>query len=122
MGSMALPRLPIRTASAVTFVYALGYPVGNLAVASMTPMAVLVLRFGLAAAIDRACRRPSMGSATTGRTVRLDGLSALNRNVRAGCCRIESARWGRARRMVDDPPPGVSTLLACGSREFSRCR
>jgi drug/metabolite transporter (DMT)-like permease len=43
--------MPMRTASSVTIFYALGYPIGNLAVASMTPMAVLVLRFGLAAAV-----------------------------------------------------------------------
>jgi drug/metabolite transporter (DMT)-like permease len=43
--------MPIRTAATVTFFYALGYPIGNLAVASMTPMAVLVLRFSLAAVI-----------------------------------------------------------------------
>lgn len=43
--------MPLRTASAVTFFYALGYPIGNMAVAAMTPMAVLVFRFGLAAAI-----------------------------------------------------------------------
>jgi drug/metabolite transporter (DMT)-like permease len=51
MDSMSQPRMPLRAASAVTFFYALGYPIGNLAVASMTPMAVLVFRFGLAAAI-----------------------------------------------------------------------
>jgi drug/metabolite transporter (DMT)-like permease len=39
------------TASAVTFTYALGYPVGNIAVHSMSPMAVLVVRFAIAAAI-----------------------------------------------------------------------
>jgi drug/metabolite transporter (DMT)-like permease len=39
------------TASAVTLLYALGYPIGALAVAAMTPMAALVLRFGLAASI-----------------------------------------------------------------------
>ena len=43
--------MPLRTASAVTFFYALGYPIGTLAVTGMTPMAVLVLRFGLAATI-----------------------------------------------------------------------
>ncbi|HEV7420436.1 MAG TPA: DMT family transporter [Mycobacterium sp.] len=48
---MSQPRMPLRAASAVTFTYALGYPIGNLAVASMTPMAVLVFRFGLAAVI-----------------------------------------------------------------------
>ena len=51
MSRMTLPRMPVRTASTVTFFYALGYPVGNAAVAAMSPMAVLVFRFGLAAAI-----------------------------------------------------------------------
>jgi len=49
MGRMALPRMPLSTASAVTFLYALGYPIGALAVAAMSPMAALVLRFSLAA-------------------------------------------------------------------------
>jgi drug/metabolite transporter (DMT)-like permease len=43
--------MPLRTASAVTFFYALGYPIGTMAVNAMTPMAVLVFRFGLAAVI-----------------------------------------------------------------------
>lgn len=51
MVGMDLPRMPLRTAFAVTFCYAIGYPIGVLAVASMTPMAALVLRFGLAAVI-----------------------------------------------------------------------
>ncbi len=48
---MDLPRMPLTTASAVTVTYAIGYPIGALAVAGMTPMAVLALRFGLAAII-----------------------------------------------------------------------
>jgi drug/metabolite transporter (DMT)-like permease len=48
---MEFPRMPLSTASAVTFFYAIGYPIGALAVAAMTPMAALVLRFGLAASI-----------------------------------------------------------------------
>jgi drug/metabolite transporter (DMT)-like permease len=47
--AMTPTRMPIRTASAVTFFYALGYPIGNMAVNAMTPMAVLAFRFGLAA-------------------------------------------------------------------------
>jgi drug/metabolite transporter (DMT)-like permease len=39
------------TASTVTFFYALGYPIGNLAVHALSPMAVLAFRFGCAAAI-----------------------------------------------------------------------
>ncbi|OBI04320.1 hypothetical protein A5679_15500 [Mycobacterium scrofulaceum] len=48
---MDLPRMPLTTASAVTFFYALGYPIGVLAVTAMAPMAALVLRFALAATI-----------------------------------------------------------------------
>ena len=51
MGHMALPTMPVRTASTLTFFYALGYPIGALAVSAMSPMAVLVFRFGLAGAI-----------------------------------------------------------------------
>lgn len=51
MGGMPLPRMPVTTATAVTFFYALGYPIGTLAVTAMTPMAALVLRFSLAAMI-----------------------------------------------------------------------
>ncbi len=48
---MSLPTMPARTASVLTFCYALGYPIGALAVSAMSPMAVLVFRFGLAGAI-----------------------------------------------------------------------
>lgn len=51
MDAMDQSRMPLTTAAAVTFFYAIGYPIGALAVAGMTPMAVLVLRFGLAAII-----------------------------------------------------------------------
>lgn len=51
MGAVALPSMPFRTAFALTFLYALGYPIGALAVSVMSPMAVLVLRFGLAGAL-----------------------------------------------------------------------
>jgi len=48
---MATRTMPFGFASALTFFYALGYPIGALAVSVMSPMAVLVFRFGLAAAI-----------------------------------------------------------------------
>ncbi|WP_051289288.1 DMT family transporter [Mycobacterium sp. URHD0025] len=40
--------MPTSTATTVTFFYALGYPIGNLAVHALSPMAVLAVRFGLA--------------------------------------------------------------------------
>ena len=51
MGHMPTRTMPLGSASALTFFYALGYPVGALAVSVMSPMAVLLFRFGLAAAI-----------------------------------------------------------------------
>lgn len=45
---MATTAMPARTAATVTFFYALGYPIGNLAVHALSPMAVLAVRFGLA--------------------------------------------------------------------------
>jgi drug/metabolite transporter (DMT)-like permease len=48
---MATRTMPLGAASTLTFFYALGYPIGALAVSVMSPMAVLVFRFGLAAAI-----------------------------------------------------------------------
>jgi drug/metabolite transporter (DMT)-like permease len=51
MTGMAQTRMPAGTAAAVTFFYALGYPIGNLAVGAMSPMAVLVVRFSLAGAL-----------------------------------------------------------------------
>jgi drug/metabolite transporter (DMT)-like permease len=51
MGDMTPIRMPARTAAVVTFFYALGYPIGNLAVHALSPMAVLAFRFGLAATI-----------------------------------------------------------------------
>jgi drug/metabolite transporter (DMT)-like permease len=48
---MTPTRMPIRTASAVAFLYALGYPIANIAVHALSPMAVLSFRFGLAAVI-----------------------------------------------------------------------
>jgi drug/metabolite transporter (DMT)-like permease len=51
MDRMANRTMPFSAASALVFFYALGYPIGALAVSVMSPMAVLLFRFGLAAAI-----------------------------------------------------------------------
>ncbi|PRC59097.1 EamA family transporter, partial [Mycobacterium sp. ITM-2017-0098] len=40
--------MPLRTAAPLTFFYALGYPIGALAVSVMSPRGVLLCRFGLA--------------------------------------------------------------------------
>jgi len=64
---MTPTRMPIRTASAVTFFYAMGYPIGNLAVNAMTPMAVLAFRFGLATIILSAWARIARVSFPKGR-------------------------------------------------------
>jgi len=59
--------MPMRTASVVTFFYALGYPIGTMAVHSMTPMAVLTFRFGLAAVVLGAWARLARVAWPTGR-------------------------------------------------------
>jgi drug/metabolite transporter (DMT)-like permease len=51
MEKMATRTMPFGAASTLTFFYALGYPIGALAVSVMSPMALLTFRFGLAAAI-----------------------------------------------------------------------
>ncbi len=79
MGAMANPTMPMRAAAPLTFFYALGYPVGALAVSVMSPMAVLVFRFGLAAAILAVWARLAKVSWPTGRTlthVLISGLLA----------------------------------------------
>jgi drug/metabolite transporter (DMT)-like permease len=64
---MTPTRMPIRTATAVTFFYALGYPIANIAVNAMTPMAVLAFRFGLALVILGAWARMARVAWPTGR-------------------------------------------------------
>jgi len=61
--------MPLRTASNLTFFYALGYPIGALAVSAMSPMAVLVFRFGLAGMILSGWALISRVTWPTGRTL-----------------------------------------------------
>lgn len=53
MATMQKKAVPMTrsSAAALTFLYALGYPIGALAVSAMTPMLVLVARFALAGVI-----------------------------------------------------------------------
>jgi drug/metabolite transporter (DMT)-like permease len=79
MGQVATRTMPLGAASALTFFYALGYPVGALAVSAMSPMAVLVFRFGLAGAILGAWALIARVTWPTGRTlvhVLISGLLA----------------------------------------------
>lgn len=76
---MATRTMPLSAASSLTFFYALGYPIGALAVSVMSPMAVLVFRFGLAAAILSGWALLSRVRWPTGRTlvhVLISGLLA----------------------------------------------
>jgi drug/metabolite transporter (DMT)-like permease len=79
MDRMASRTMPVGAASALTFCYALGYPVGALAVSVMSPMAVLALRFTLAALIIGVWARLSHVTWPTGRAlmhVLISGLLA----------------------------------------------
>ncbi|MGV9798520.1 DMT family transporter [Mycobacterium sp. NPDC003449] len=87
---MALPSattpMPLRTASTLTFFYALGYPIGALAVSAMSPMAVLVCRFGAAGLILSGWAMLARVSWPTGRTlvhVLVSGL--LAQGILFGC-------------------------------------
>jgi len=79
MRAMAHPTMPLRAAAPLTFFYALGYPVGALAVSVMSPMSVLMFRFGLAGAILAAWALIARVTWPTGRTlvhVLISGLLA----------------------------------------------
>lgn len=66
-GTVTPIRMPMTTASAVTFFYALGYPIANVAVHAMSPMAVLAFRFGLATLILGSWTQLARASWPTGR-------------------------------------------------------
>jgi drug/metabolite transporter (DMT)-like permease len=61
--------MPLRRASNLTFFYALGYPIGALAVSAMSPMMVLVFRFALAGTILAGWAFISRVTWPTGRTL-----------------------------------------------------
>jgi drug/metabolite transporter (DMT)-like permease len=94
MKHMDLARMPLRTASAVTFLYALGYPIGNLAVAAMTPMAVLVLRFALAAAILGAWTQMAGARWPRGRQLRHVLVTGLLMQAVQFCSLYEAVQLG----------------------------
>lgn len=91
---MGHDRMPVRTASAVTFFYALGYPVGNLAVGSMTPMAVLVFRFSLAAVILGSWARLAGVRWPTGRTLGHVAVTGLLMQAVQFCCLYTAVQRG----------------------------
>jgi drug/metabolite transporter (DMT)-like permease len=94
MRGMALPRMPLTTASAVTFFYALGYPIGTLAVTGMTPMAVLMLRFSLAAAILGAWARLSGVRWPRGRQLGHVAITGLLMQAVQFCALYEAVQHG----------------------------
>lgn len=69
--------MPLRTASTVTVTYALGYPIGNLAVHAMTPMAVLAFRFGLASIVLGVWAAVTRAGFPTGRKLGHVAVTAL---------------------------------------------
>src|SRR6478672_3031265 len=130
MVCMTLPRMPVRTASTVTFFYALGYPVGNAAVAAMSPMAVLVVRFGLAAAILGTWARvagvdwPRGGKlghvAVTGLLMQAVQFCFLYLAIQRGAPALLAAMFLRdrlgARRIIALALGVAAVLAACASR------
>jgi drug/metabolite transporter (DMT)-like permease len=77
METMTPTRMPLKTASAVTFFYALGYPIGNMAVAALSPMAVLTFRFAFAALVLGTWARLAHAAFPTGRKLGHVAISGL---------------------------------------------
>ncbi|MET0699911.1 MAG: DMT family transporter [Mycobacterium sp.] len=87
-------RMPVTTASAVTFTFALGYPIGTLAVAAMSPMAVLVFRFGLAAVVLGVWARLAGVRWPRGRQLGHVAVAGLLMQVVQFCCLYEAVERG----------------------------
>lgn len=107
--------MPLRTASTLTFFYALGYPIGALAVSAMSPMAVLVFRFGVAGAILSGWAVAAGVSWPTGRTlvhVLISGL--LAQGVLFGCLYLALLHGAPAvlGAVIISMNPVVTALLA----------
>jgi drug/metabolite transporter (DMT)-like permease len=94
MGAMELRRMPLRTASTVTFFYALGYPIGNLAVVGITPMAALVVRFSLAATILGVWTQLSGARWPRGRQLGHVLVTGLLMQAVQFCCLYEAVQRG----------------------------
>ena len=94
MEPMDLPRMPLSTASSVTFVYALGYPIGTLAVSGMTPMAALALRFGLATVILGAWTQLARVAWPRGRQLGHVLVTGLLMQAVQFCCLYEAVQRG----------------------------
>jgi drug/metabolite transporter (DMT)-like permease len=86
MDRMATRTMPFSAASTLTFFYALGYPVGALAVSAMSPMAVLAFRFGLAGMILSGWALLSRVTWPTGRTLGHVLLAGLLTNALQFIC------------------------------------
>jgi len=97
MGSCPAAACRLSTASWVTLFYALGYPIGYLAVVAMTPMAVLVLRFGLAAMILGAWTQLSEARWPRGRQLGHVVVTGLLMQAVQFCCLYEAVQLGRRR-------------------------
>jgi drug/metabolite transporter (DMT)-like permease len=94
MGAMELHRMPLRTASTVTFFYALGYPIGILAVVGITPMAALVVRFSLAATILGVWTQLSRARWPRGRQLGHVLVTGLLMQAVQFCCLYEAVQRG----------------------------
>src|SRR6478752_4914944 len=115
MGTVALPTMPLRTASNLTFFYALGYPIGALAVSAMSPMAVLVCRFGLAGAILSAWVLISRVTWPTGRTLAHVLIAGLLTNALQFICLYLALLHGAPAvlgAVIISMNPVVTTVLA----------
>ncbi|WP_197373726.1 DMT family transporter [Mycolicibacterium baixiangningiae] len=114
---MTPTRMPLRTAAAVTVTFALGYPIGNLAVHAMTPMAVLSIRFGLASLILGAWAAVLRVGFPTGRTLGHVAVTALLMQAVQFCALYYAIQRGAPAvlcAVVIAMNPVATALLAAG--------
>lgn len=86
--------MPLRTAFTLTFAASFCTPLGSLAVAGMTPMAALALRFGLGSAILAAWTQLSGVRWPTGRRLGHVLVAGLLMQAVPACCLFEAVEHG----------------------------
>ncbi len=110
-----MQKMPMWFASMLTFLYALGYPVGALAVSAMTPMLVLVARFTFAGLIVAAWALLAKAAWPTGRKLGHVVITGLLMQAVQFCALYEALEHGAPAvlgAVVISMNPVVTAVLA----------
>ena len=110
-----MQKMPMWFASMLTFLYALGYPVGALAVSAMTPMLVLVARFSFGGLIVAAWALLAKAAWPTGRKLGHVVITGLLMQAVQFCALYEALEHGAPAvlgAVVISMNPVVTAVLA----------